>query len=412
MSKYVIIHGQLYELPEDELMHWKYIKREKVNGKWKYIYDLGETQKKNYETAKKNYYGQVNRIKSIRAKNINGIKVGSDHYSVANTKKKHALKEKMREAETEYYNTPLGKRERRADNVKQNVAKVKNWTKDKLGYDEKQAMESAKVGAKIARRDADDTAKKNADWKSKNPDDKNIKELADWQTGFKYELAAESWAKAKKATEKYEKTPLAKFEKMKDRIDSAKELVHELATNERGEKARKELQDASNALSNALAKEDYHRKKYEEVLSKTKNQEYFDKDHGNTSMVNEWKKDVDDARKESEAALERVKKARSEYDATPMGKREKRKTYNESTKNRVNEIIEDRKKARVSESKSSPKGVENNAKEKIIPEKVIKENVIKENVIKENIIPQEYIYEKRMTEEELREEAAKKRKNR
>ena len=34
MSKYTIIHGQLCELPEDELMHWKYIKRERKNGRW------------------------------------------------------------------------------------------------------------------------------------------------------------------------------------------------------------------------------------------------------------------------------------------------------------------------------------------------------------------------------------------
>ncbi len=42
MNKYIIIHGQLREIPEDELMHWKYIKREKVNGKWKYYYDQSE----------------------------------------------------------------------------------------------------------------------------------------------------------------------------------------------------------------------------------------------------------------------------------------------------------------------------------------------------------------------------------
>lgn len=37
-NKYVIIHGQLYQISNDELMHWRYIKREKKNGKWVYTY--------------------------------------------------------------------------------------------------------------------------------------------------------------------------------------------------------------------------------------------------------------------------------------------------------------------------------------------------------------------------------------
>lgn len=39
MSKYMIVNGQLREIPDDELMHWKYIKREKKNGRWVYYYD-------------------------------------------------------------------------------------------------------------------------------------------------------------------------------------------------------------------------------------------------------------------------------------------------------------------------------------------------------------------------------------
>ena len=39
MSKYVIIHGQLREISDDELMHWKYVKRVKKNGRWVYYYD-------------------------------------------------------------------------------------------------------------------------------------------------------------------------------------------------------------------------------------------------------------------------------------------------------------------------------------------------------------------------------------
>ena len=45
MSKYILIHGQFHELPDDALMHWKYIKREKINGKWKYYYSWDELKK-------------------------------------------------------------------------------------------------------------------------------------------------------------------------------------------------------------------------------------------------------------------------------------------------------------------------------------------------------------------------------
>lgn len=39
MSKYIIVNGTFREISDEELMHFKYIKREKVNGKWVYYYD-------------------------------------------------------------------------------------------------------------------------------------------------------------------------------------------------------------------------------------------------------------------------------------------------------------------------------------------------------------------------------------
>lgn len=40
MPRYYLHNGQL--VSEDELMHWKYVKREKVNGKWRYYYNDSE----------------------------------------------------------------------------------------------------------------------------------------------------------------------------------------------------------------------------------------------------------------------------------------------------------------------------------------------------------------------------------
>ena len=46
MSKYVLVHGQFYEIPDNSLMHWKYIRREKEDGKWKYYYSMDDLRKK------------------------------------------------------------------------------------------------------------------------------------------------------------------------------------------------------------------------------------------------------------------------------------------------------------------------------------------------------------------------------
>lgn len=54
MSKtnYVLIHGQLVEVSDEVLMHWKYIKREKKNGRWVYYYDEGAADRDDYKNAK------------------------------------------------------------------------------------------------------------------------------------------------------------------------------------------------------------------------------------------------------------------------------------------------------------------------------------------------------------------------
>ena len=55
MSKnnYILIHGQLVEVSDDVLMHWKYIKREKKNGRWVYYYDQKAADRADYEIEKR-----------------------------------------------------------------------------------------------------------------------------------------------------------------------------------------------------------------------------------------------------------------------------------------------------------------------------------------------------------------------
>lgn len=45
MPKYILTRKSLQKIEDDELMHWKYIKRKMVKGKWKYWYDLDSLKK-------------------------------------------------------------------------------------------------------------------------------------------------------------------------------------------------------------------------------------------------------------------------------------------------------------------------------------------------------------------------------
>lgn len=76
---HVLIHGQLMEVDEDTLMHWKYIKREWKNGRWVYTYDESylEDIRKSAQDAKEeadlldntfDYPGPVEEAKSKQQK--------------------------------------------------------------------------------------------------------------------------------------------------------------------------------------------------------------------------------------------------------------------------------------------------------------------------------------------------------
>ena len=339
MSKYVIIHGQLHELSDDELMHWKYIKREKKNGKWVYTYDLKQNVKDKIGiTAKEN----MNKYKTQYDKQNERIDRNARDTSFHKWRKEESAMDKKISA----YNLKVSTN-------KLNAAKKVQARNEELWLRARDKVENpGKVSQprwnKILSNDDKTLGNKNlSDEAVKKAETKRISnEHFLWFDNHMLEEHSDAYKKANSAViediksrgaagtkylearNEYLNTPLGKLEttynNTKKSIESGKDYVHELVTNERGKKAREEMKSAQFDLSNALAKEDSRRKKYEEVLTKTRNQEYFNKDTGNTAMVNEWKKDVDDARKESEAALKRAIEAREAYEATPMGKREKR----------------------------------------------------------------------------------------
>lgn len=349
MSKYVIIHGQLHEVPDDELMHWKYIKRERKNGRWVYTYDLkqnvkdkiGVTAKENMNKYKSQYNQQNERIdRNARdtsfhkwRKEESAMDKKISAYNLQDSTNKLNAAKKVQARNEEIWS--------RARDKMDNPGKVSKseWNmilkKDDKTLGAKVKSDEAVEKAKIKR-----TSNEHFLWFDNHMLEEHSKAYNESSAALIEDIKSrgETGKKYVEARNEYLNTPLGKLEtaskKIEAGVDSAKDYVHELVTNERGEKARRELDNASNDLRNALAKEDSSRKKYEEVLSKTRKQEYFDKDHGNIAMVNEWKKDADEARAKSEAALERVKKAREAYESTPLGKREKREYERKQRKNR------------------------------------------------------------------------------
>lgn len=221
----------------NELYHWKYIKREKVGNKWKYYYDTGANAKKNYEQAKQKLDTYNRQEKGAKVRGLTGAdhehsrghafnKYSQTHYSLDGPRMK--LEKEYEEAKSEYYDSPMGKREQRAENTKRTVQKVKNWAKDKLGYDEKQRMSAAETNAKVRAYKSNDIIRENNKWLTENPGHKNIADLVNWQNNYVRELADEAEKAYRDAQKEFEKTPLAKLESMKKTIDSAKDWVSDL----------------------------------------------------------------------------------------------------------------------------------------------------------------------------------------
>lgn len=112
MSKtnYVIIHGQLVEVSDDVLMHWKYIKREKKNGRWVYYYDQSAYDN---SIAVKDYEVKKQLLKKAEQQsmrdNVN-YRVNSKLNST-DWKTEHELAEKAIQSKIKYYDLKASAKE-------------------------------------------------------------------------------------------------------------------------------------------------------------------------------------------------------------------------------------------------------------------------------------------------------------
>lgn len=319
-----------------ELYHWKYIKREKVGGKWKYIYDTGADAKKRYDQAKKNLDTRNAQERSAWRHNLpsggtNNVAFNNwTHYRYSDKGVRDKLEKSYKEAKSEYSKSPIAKKEQRAENTKRNIEKVKNWAKDVAGYDEKQAMESANTKALIKSREAADEYVDNSIWKGQKSGDSRIAELADWQINYKNELAKEARDEADKAAKEFAKTPLGMLERAKDFVDSSEEH-HEYSA-------------AAGARDRTLQRYEATLKEYNEVKGKVDSGEYFDKDRGNYSIIEPYEKEYRKALQEYVSANERYEKTKKEYEATPQYKLKKASDRINSGRDTISDLLGDRKK--------------------------------------------------------------------
>lgn len=86
MSKYILTRGTFQEVSNDELMHWKYIKRKKINGKWRYWYDY-KSLKKDVKSALKTVTNKTRNIVSSGKKRVSSYgskSIGSTIKSTVN----------------------------------------------------------------------------------------------------------------------------------------------------------------------------------------------------------------------------------------------------------------------------------------------------------------------------------------
>ncbi len=345
MNKYIIIHGQLREIPEYELTHWgikkgetredhKYIKREWKNGRWQYTYPNGTNKTNSNNVKPANYPKKDNKIASY----VKGIK-------------KDITESKTR-ADKPYYQSP----------VKVGINTAKEFVKDRFGYDEKRQYQKTKEQYE----DAKDDRKTMSKWYKETIDEKKSamasgqrdkaakaneteKLIKEWLIEDRAEETA-SYNIHKNAENDYKKTALYKVEKVGTAISNLSENVgdnirefskstkHALRNGK--EFVDNVIDDVSNTLSDVafdVAWEvEYQSKKalgmnaknhydfeldvvaeLDKELRKAKYQ--YDNSHKHDYDYDYYRWQYDRAVKRYDSAVKDAKEARDKYARTPAG---------------------------------------------------------------------------------------------
>lgn len=107
MSKYIMHNGAFYEVSDDELMHWKYIKREKKNGRWVYYYNQSELDAAKAEADRTTKAFDTMKKADDKLESAKSGKFGKISDAISNSKAYRNTYEKTknraREATKQYY---------------------------------------------------------------------------------------------------------------------------------------------------------------------------------------------------------------------------------------------------------------------------------------------------------------------
>lgn len=228
-------------MSDDELMHFKYVKRERVGDRWVYTYP--DDMKKANTAAKKTAYQNAANAKQTWNKQAQAARVkaianveGPDKPSATHRSLVEGVRERDMHVETElaknaYKSTAAGRKEQRQANRKaaneKRVRDAKEIIRDALGGAAKDAAKSADMKAKLAAYDYADQVKENQEYMDeKGPENvhANFKQLMSDVERYKRMDAAKAKQLAQKAVEAYAKTPLGKLEQMKIKRAKKKEV--------------------------------------------------------------------------------------------------------------------------------------------------------------------------------------------
>lgn len=147
----VLMHGDnigYIDLNEDEICHWKYVKREKLpNGKWRYYYDvdqlkddLGVDERRRYKKVKSEYERSSKRAdetfdnwmryyKSYDYKDAGSRARNTDLRITAKAARDtyNEWTKKYNESWNDYMNTPLGKLAKATEPIERGAKVVSNF---------------------------------------------------------------------------------------------------------------------------------------------------------------------------------------------------------------------------------------------------------------------------------------------
>jgi hypothetical protein len=309
---------------EDELYHFKYIKREKVGDKWKYYYDtealksdvktavsdpLGNKRKAALDQAQRKYQDATNRVSSRLMSDIHYREAANKNTKTSASEQanrddairdyrrdnmnKIKAKEELDKARTEYDKSLRARVEKAPDALRGMAEGAKQKVQDILGKDE---------------RNYRDFAKRQSEAVDKTTMIVNGQEVVtDWD---------DEYARAEK---EYMKTPLGVLEKTGKTINTAKDYVKDklgFDEKEAAEKASAKANDSSVRAAHEIR--NYNQAKKTESETKGLISKHKARQETETARVQAARASRQAGKDRADAAA-----AREAYANTPIGKVEK-----------------------------------------------------------------------------------------